>query len=452
MPRRAVDDLTVTQLNRLVRRIEDREDSPGLIRVGGVGGLALNVRRREYASGETLSASWVLRRTFEARRRDFALGPWPEVGLAQARERARVLLDKLWAGIDPTEASRSARIAARPQTKAPTFRAAAQDHFNRAVRGKINARDEAKWMSDLESFAFAFIGDLPVNEIETRHMLEIAEQPHTRYGSKTEKKLWDSVPERAARCFKKIETILAGETRLDHRAGQNPAAWNGHLSTLLPKPGAVKAPGRQSALPYEQLPGFMAALRARGPSPSSRVLEFLILTAARSGEVRGATWAEVDMKRGLWTIPAQRMKAGKEHRVPLSAAALAVLKATPPVAGTDLIWPGLGLDKAMSDMTVAAMVKKLHAAELKAGRAGWLDLRTQRPAVPHGFRSTFRDWAAECTEYPSEMAEMALSHDVGSAVERAYRRTDMLEKRRAMMEDFAAHALSEVGSGLRAVG
>ena len=450
MPRRAVDEMPVATLNRLVREIDEGRAKPKLIRVGGVGGLALNVRRRKYGSGEALSASWLLRRTHEGRRRDFALGPWPEVGLAQARERARALMDKLWQGIDPADERRAARAAQPPAV--PTFRVAALNYFNRQVRGRSNARDEAKWMGDLEAFAFAAIGDEPVNKIETRHLMHIANQPHTRYGTQKTTRLWESVPARAARCVKKIEAILAAETRLGHRTGDNPAAWRDHLSALLPKPASVKAPGRQAALPYQQLPAFMAALRARDASPSSRALEFLILTAARSGEVRGATWSEIDLMRELWIIPAARMKAGRDHRVALPKAALAVLNATRPIAKTDLIWPGSSLRAPMSDATLAALVKKLHAAEMKAGRPGWLDPRSGRPVVPHGFRSSFRDWAAERTEYPAEMAELALAHEVGSAVERAYRRTDMLERRRAMMEDWAAFALSAVGTMLRVVG
>lgn len=450
MPRKAVDEMSVTQLNKRVREVDEGKRKPGMIRVGGVGGLALNVRLRRYSSGEALSASWVLRRTVNGARRDFALGAWPEVSLSAARERARLMLDQIWQGIDPAEEKRAAR-AAQQKAKAPTFRTAAQDHFNRAVRGRITARDEGKWFNDLEAMAFDLIGDLPVDQIAPHHMLEIAEQPYTRYGSKVEQKLWDAVPERARRLFKKVEAILAAETRLGHRDGANPAAWKDNLSALLPKP-AKKAAKGQPALPYAQLPAFMAALRAREPSPSSRALEFLILTAARSGEVRGATWDEIDLKAGLWTIPAARMKATREHRVPLSAAALGVLKATPKMAGTSLIWPGQGLQKAMSDMTVAALVKKMHAAEVAADRPGWIDPRLGKVAVPHGFRSTFRDWAAEMTTYPNEMAEIALAHEVGSAVERAYRRGDQLEKRRAMMDDWAAHALSAVGGGLRAVG
>jgi integrase len=448
MPRKAVDEMTVTALNRAFREINEGRRKPGLIRVGGVGGLGLNVRRRQYASGPALSASWVLRRTHEGRRRDFALGAWPEVGLSQARERARIVMDQLWQGIDPTERK---RVVVRAEARAaPTFREAAQAHFNRAIRGRIGARDEGKWFNDLEKITFQIIGDLPVDQIEPAHMVEIAEQPYTRYGSKVEQKLWDAVPERARRLFKKVEGILAAETRLGTRDGTNPAAWKDNLSALLPRP--AKRVGGQPALPYDRLPAFMAALRGRAPSPSSRALEFLILTAARSGEVRGATWDEIDLERGLWTIPAARMKAGREHRVPLPDAVVALLKATLPVAGTELIWPGQDMRKPMSDMSVAALVKKMHAADLAVGGEGWLDPKLGRPAVPHGFRSTFRDWAAEATTYPNEMAEIALAHDVGSAVERAYRRGDQLEKRRAMMDDWAAHALSAFCAGLRAVG
>lgn len=286
MPRKPVDELTVTQLNKRVREIDEHRRKPGLIRVGGVGGLALNVRLRRYASGEALSASWLLRRTVNGVRRDLALGAWPEVNLSAARERARLMLDQIWQGIDPAAEQRAARAAQR--TKAPTFRDAAKEHFDRAVRGRITPRDEGKWFSDLEAMAFDKIGDLTVDQIEPHHMLAIAEQPYTRYGSKVEAKLWDAVPERARRLFKKIEAILAAETRLGHRTGANPAAWKDNLSALLPKPPKKAAKG-QPALPYAQLPAFMAALRAHEPSPSSRALEFLILTTARSGEVRSAT-------------------------------------------------------------------------------------------------------------------------------------------------------------------
>lgn len=179
MPRRSVDEMSVSTLNRIVRDIEAEKQKPGLVRVGGVGGLALNVRRREYASGTALSASWVLRRTFEGKRRDFALGPWPEVTLAQARERGRVMLDKIWQGIDPAEEKR--REVASKQVS-PTFRQAALNYFDRQVHGKINSRDEAKWLNDLEGFMFPFIGDLTVDKIDTNLVMQIVDQPHVKYG------------------------------------------------------------------------------------------------------------------------------------------------------------------------------------------------------------------------------------------------------------------------------
>lgn len=440
MPRRPVDEMTVSALNKAVRAIEEGRAKPRLIRVGGVSGLALNVRMRRYASGEAVSASWVLRRAHRGKRRDFALGGWPDVTLAQARERARIALDQLWAGIDPKAERKAAGQVIEAEALARTFREAAHDYFSRKVRGRINARDEAKWSGDLEAFVFPVVGDMPVDQIETRHMVAVTERPHIKYGSSEPQPLWHAVPERAKRCLKKVEAILTAEMRLGHRTGENPATWRGHLSDLLPKPEKVKAKGHQPALSYAQMPAFTAALRGREPSPSAWALEFLILTAARSGEVRGAKWSEIDSERGLWTIPAERMKASKDHRVALSDAALAILKATPPVAGTDLIWPGSGLNKPMSDATLAALVRKMHASEVKAGREGWLDPVSERTVTPHGFRSTFRVWAAEQTSHPYEMVEMALAHSVGTAVERAYNRTDMVEKRRTLMQDWAGFA------------
>lgn len=445
MPRRLVDEVNVAALNKRVKAIENGNALPGLIRVGGVGGLALNVRLRSYNSGEAISASWVLRRTFEGRRRDFALGAWPEVSLAQARERARGMMDKLWRGIDPLEEKRAERqaktLAAVPKR---IFREAAQDHFDLKVSSEINARDAAKWFNDLETFVFPVIGDMPVDQIETAHVLEITQRPHTRYGSDEEQHLWEAVPERARRCLKKVEAILNRELSERRIPGPNPARWKDHLSGILPKPEKLRAKEKQPALPVDQVAGFVKTLRAREPSPSSSALEFLILTAARSGEIRGAVWSEIDMDRRLWTIPAARMKMKEDredHRVPLSEPALDLLKRTARFAGTDLIWPGNGLKKPMSDQTLASLIKKMHAAEIKAGGQGWLDPKSKRPVVPHGFRSTFRDWAAEMTTYPSEMAELALAHNVGSAVERAYRRGDQMDKRRAMMDDWAAFAL-----------
>lgn len=440
MPRRPVDELTVSALNKTVREIEEGKAKPRLIRVGGVSGLGLNVRMRTYASGEAISASWLLRRTVDGKRRDFALGPWPDVGLAQARERARQTLDQLWAGIDP-KAERRAKAETR------TFREAAERHFNDAVKGRVIARDEAKWHGDLEAFVFPMIADVPVDQIARAQIEAIAEQPHVRYGATEPEPFYRATPERARRCIKKIEVILRDEPCYEDRPGANPALRKGRLATLLAKPKGEKA--NQPSLPHAQLPAFIAALRAREATPTARALEFLILTCARSGEVREATWSEVDMETGLWTIPAERMKASKDHRVPLSDAAMAILKATPRFAGTDLIWPGNRMGP-MSDNTLRKLVQAMDAADRKAGGAGWVDPRLERTSTVHGFRSTFRDWAADMG-VDRDIAEMALAHTVGSDVERAYRRTDMVERRRAVMDDWAAHALSAVGTGLRKV-
>lgn len=442
MPRRPVEEITVSALNKAVDQIVKGKASPRLIRVGGVSGLGLNVRLRSYASGEAISASWVLRRTHKGQRRDFALGAWPDVGMGQARERARITLDQLWQGIEPA-AQRSAKAEAR------TFRQAAERYFEDAVQGQINQRDEAKWFSDLKRFVYPIIGDAPVDQITRAQIERIVEQPHVRYGATKAEPFRRATPEGARRCIKKIETILRDEPCYEDRPGTNPALRKGRLATLLTD-RSKKGKDNQPSLPYAQLPDFLKAMRERGTTPTARALEFLILTCARSGEVREATWSEVDIKAGVWTIPAERMKASKDHRVPLSYSAMAVLMATPHYAGTDLIFPGKKIDRPMSDNTLRKLVQTMDAADREAGGAGWVDPRLERTATVHGFRSTFRDWAAD-KGVERDIAELALAHKVGSDVERAYRRTDMVERRRAVMEDWAGHALGSVVGGLRAV-
>ena len=215
------------------------------------------------------------------------------------------------------------------------------------------------------------------------------------------------------------QVVLNWSTARGHRQGENPARWRGHLDKLLPQPSKVSKPGHHAALPVDALGAFMERLRA-APGMGARALEFTILTAARSGEVRGAVWSEIDVQAATWTVPAGRMKAGKEHRVPLSTAAVSLLQALPRFAGAELVFPAPrgGL---LSDMTLTAVLRRMDV-----------------PAVPHGFRSTFRDWAAERTSYPGDMAEMALAHTIGDKVEAAYRRGDLFGKRRRMMDDWAA--------------
>lgn len=230
--------------------------------------------------------------------------------------------------------------------------------------------------------------------------------------------IWYTKTETASRVRGRIESVLGWATVRGYRSGENPARWRGHLDKLLPAPNKVAKVVHHRALPADAMPGFMAALRAE-KGMGARALEFAILTAARSGEVRLATWSEVNMEDATWTIPAERMKARREHRVPLARPALKLLGELPRTGGGSLVFPA-PRGKAMSDMTLTGLTRRMEV-----------------PAVPHGFRSTFKDWASERTTYPGEMSEMALAHAIPSAVEAAYRRGDLFDKRRQMMADWA---------------
>ena len=414
MPRQTVKDLTALKVDKLT--------APGYHRVGGVSGLCLQVKK----SG---ARSWVLRLTFGGRRRDVGLGSYPSVTLSMARERARRVIDAAWAGNEPMTV-RGQWAAEKPVAKKKTgvtFGEALVSYLgDKMSHHKNPVRARAQIESRLEAYVLPTLRDVSVSQVTVDHMLTIL------------RPIWVEKPETAMRTRRAVEWVLDWARVAGHRAGENPARWKGNLEHVLSAMKKNNGDKHHPACPYGIAPGFLAALRSRAPSASSLALEFLILTGARSGEVREAEWSEIDFEVGIWTVPAHRMKAGKEHRVPLSSAALDVLRRSPRIAGSKLIWPGNG-GKAMSDMTLAALIKKMQAGAEKAGQAGWRDRASGRMAVPHGFRSTFRDWAAEMTDYPRDMAEIALAHTVGSDVERAYRRGDMMEKRRALMEDWASY-------------
>lgn len=247
--------------------------------------------------------------------------------------------------------------------------------------------------------------------------------------------IWHDKTETAKRVRGRIESVLSWATVAGHRQGDNPARWKGNLDALLPKPAKVAKSDNWPALALDDAALWFAALRQRD-GMAARALEFLCLTASRSGAVRQAAWAEFDLEAGLWTAPALHMKMKREHRVPLPPEAVALLRALPRMEGNPLVFPA-PRGGVLSDMSLSAVMRRMQEAEEKADRPGWLDPRSGRPAVPHGLRSTFRDWAAERTHYPREMAEIALAHDVGSEVERAYRRGDMMEKRRGLMAAWA---------------
>lgn len=369
---------------------------PGLHAVGGVSGLYLQVT----SSG---ARSWILRATVGGKRRDMGLGGFPDVTLAFARDRAREARSKIEQGLDPIlERERALSLLRAEQAKSMTFEAACQALIDAKSDEWRNPKHRAQWAASLATYAYPTIGKLQVGDVGQAHILSIL-QP-----------IWKDKTETATRLRGRIEQVLDWARVRGFREGENPARWRGHLDKLLPAPTKIARVVHHKALPIDAMPGFLAQLRQR-KGLSARALEFLVLTAARSGEVRGATWQEIDMEAAVWTVPAERMKAQKEHRVPLSPQALALLASMPRLEGNDLVFPAPRGGQ-LSDMTLTNLMRRM---ELEA--------------VPHGMRSTFRDWAAERTHFPREVAEMALAHTIGNAVEAAYRRGDLFTKRAEMM-------------------
>ncbi|TYO84179.1 tyrosine-type recombinase/integrase [Oceanicella actignis] len=412
---------------------------PGRYSDGGGDGLLLYVK----PSGGRF---WVQRVTVDGRRRDLGLGRFPAVSLTDARAKAAANKKAIAEG-------RGAELLRARVRRTMTFAEAAERYLADKLKGLTNDKHRAQWRATLETYAFPALGALDVGAIATRDVLRALEP------------IWEAKPETAARLRGRIERVLSWATVAGFREGENPARWKGNLAELLPAPAALKKAaggGHHPALALTDAARWWQALgEVRGMGAAA--LRFAALTAARSGEVRGARWAEIEGlphaqnprnpqnpiaggKAAIWRIPAERMKAGREHVVPLSRAAAALLASLPRVAGEALIFPGARAGRPMSDMTLAKAMKAAHARDLAAGGPGFLDPRSGRPAVPHGLRSSFRDWAAE-QGWPRDMAELALAHDVGNAVERAYRRTDMVQQRRAMMEAWAAflEGRAEVG-------
>jgi integrase len=371
------------------------------------GGLCLQVARGG-------SKSWILRYRQDGRRRHLGLGGLADVSLAEARERAAAARLMLQKGEDPVEARRGQRIAAvLAAAKAMSFAQCAAAYVEAHAAG-WSPKNTRQWRASLTIHAFPVLGALPVQSIDTALVM------------KTIEPIWRSHTETASRVRARIETVLDWATVRGHRTGDNPARWSGHLEQLLPAPAKVSVVEHHAALPYVELPAFMAELRTR-PDLAARALEFAILTAARTSEVLHADWSEVDLKARTWTVPAHRMKAKREHRVALSDASAALLGALQgPREG--LVFPGRKAGRPLAKM---ALQKALHAA----GRSD---------VTVHGMRSAFVDWAHERTNFPSEAIEMALAHAVGNKVEAAYRRTDMLDRRVRLMEQWAEFCAGKV--------
>lgn len=396
MGRRLAEQLGALEVSRLLKA-----KGPGLHFVGTVAGLALQVT----ASG---TQSWVLRAMVGGRRRDMGLGPYPEVSLAKAHEKAREARELIRQGVDPVDRQRIARGALRASlARALTFRQVAAAYIESNEVAWKNAKHAQQWRNTLETYAYPVIGDLLVSDIERAHVLSVL------------KPIWNLKTETAVRLRGRIELVLSYAIQAGYRPeGLNPARWRGGLDVLLPRPSKVGKREHFAALPVDHVAGFMENLRLM-EGVGARALEFAILTAARSGEVRGATWAEIDQTARVWTIPASRIKGGREHRVPLSSQALALICAMPERADSEYVFAA-ARGGPLSDMSLLAVLRRMKVS-----------------AVPHGFRSTFRDWAAERTTYPNEVCEMALAHTVASKVEAAYRRGDLFSKRIALMADWA---------------
>ena len=381
-----------------IRRLE----APGFYSVGGVPGLSLSIQ----PSG---SKSWILRAMVGAKRRDIGLGGYPEVSLSLARDKAREAKEKIRQGIDPVEERRAARESLiASQSNSVTFAEAARRFMDGKRHEFSNSKHAAQWESTLSTYAFPVMGNLPVNDIELSHILRVLEPD------------WLKRTETMSRLRGRIESVLAWAIVHGFRQGANVAVWKGNLDAVLPKPGKVKSIKHHSALPWKDIPDFMPELRKR-EGIAAKALEFLILTATRSGEVRGAVWEEINLKEKVWIIPPERMKANREHRVPLSDAVQELLSQFPRMIGIPYVFPA-PRGGMLSDMAMSKVMKRM-----------------QVNAVPHGFRSTFRDWAAENTTYPDNVCEQALAHTIPSAVEAAYRRGDLFEKRIALMADWGAY-------------
>lgn len=367
-------------------------------------GLYLQVSR-------SLTKSWLFRYERDGRDRWYGLGSLHTFGLEEARELARKARQQLREGIDPID-ERAARTAARrvEAARAVTFEEAARRFYATRSPQWKSAKHRTQFLASLTNHAFPIIGHLPVAAIDIDLVLKCLEP------------IWASKTETATRVRQRIEAVLDWATALKLREGDNPADWK-RLSKVLDAPTKIAKVKHHPALPFDEVGAFVVQISAR-PSIVARAMEFLILTAARTSEVTGARWSEMDLTEKVWTIPAARMKAGKEHRVPLSKRAVSLLEEMP--RESDYVFPGGKTGEPMSNMAMAMMLKRMGRDDI----------------VVHGFRATFRTWASERTNFPHDVVEQSLAHSVGSAVERAYRRGDVLEKRRALMETWAKFAAS----------
>ena len=418
----------MAQVGKLTAIEVAKAKGPKVLHDGG--GLYLRVapiRRDADGKEKPGSKAWVFRFQLDGKRRDMGLGPYPDISLAEARRRATEHRNQRRDGIDPLNAKTAQRQAQRlAVAKGRTFRQCAAQFIEKNRAGWRNPKHRQQWENTLATYVYPVIGDLPVAAIDAGLVVQVLDP------------IWTEKPETASRVRGRIEAVLDAATVRGFRQGPNPAQWKGNLAHILPAHSRIRKVAHYAALPFDEMPQFLAALRTRD-GMAARALEFAALTAARTGEVLGASWGEFDLAAKVWTVPADRMKAGREHRVPLSEAALAVLEQVRPLAlmkdgkpdPAAPVFPGPRRALPLSNMAMLMLLRRMKRDDLTA----------------HGFRSTFSDWAAERTAYPREVVEMALAHAIENRVEAAYRRGDLFDKRRRLMDAWAQYCNKGSGAG-----
>ena len=394
---------------RNIHRLTDRQIRTATKPLADGGNLWL------YPRGN--ARSWIFRYSLAGRAREMGLGAYPDVPLADARERAAEQRKTLRAGIDPIEHRKAERKRqASPAEGATTFTQCAARYLRTHRHGWRNRKHARQWASTLKTYARPLIGTTPVATVGTDDILSILSP------------IWTSKTETAKRVQGRLENILDWATARGYRTGDNPARWRGHLAKILPRPSRVKRVAHHPAMPYSELPAFMAELRDHDGT-AARALEFTILTASRTGEAIGAQWREIDLAAGIWNVPPERMKAKRPHRVPLTAAAIGLLGGLSQV--NDYVFAGARYGRPISNMSMLQTMRRMGYG-VHGARGAY---------VPHGMRSAFRDWCAEQTAFPREVAEAALAHVNPNKVEASYQRSDLFEKRRQLMNAWAQYLL-----------
>jgi integrase len=384
--------------------------APGYYADGGNLYLRVAVGTKTGSKEPAISKGWMFRYTMAGKTRDAGLGGYPTISLARAREEAERCRRLVAAGIDPIKARNEERQAAlATSAKAMTFEQCASAFIASHEAGWRNEKHRAQWTSTLKTYAYPVFGVLAVEDVDTGLVMKALEP------------IWAAKPETAGRVRGRIERVLDWAKVRGHRDGENPARLRGHLDNLLPKKSKVHKVKHHAALPYRDIGAFMVRLREE-TSISARALALLILTATRTSETLEATWDEIDVDECVWIIPSERMKGDKEHRVPLAPRASAILEEMKQIQLNEYVFPGTKPGQPLSNMALAMLLRRMGYGNITA----------------HGFRSSFRDWAAERTSFPREVAEMALAHKIPDAVEAAYRRGDLFEKRRKLMDAWAA--------------